>query len=61
MHQNDLQGKRGTGKAQKYSSENKRALKPASPNPMVEGEVTLFCLNREQQTARGRRTKPEVK
>jgi hypothetical protein len=40
-HQKD-QEKRGTGKAQKYSSENKRTPKLASLNPTVEGEGDAF-------------------
>jgi hypothetical protein len=30
-HQKDFRGKRGIDKAQKFSSKNKRTLKPASP------------------------------
>jgi hypothetical protein len=42
--------KRGTGKVPKYFCENKHSSMPASPNPMVEGEATLFGVNHEQQT-----------
>jgi hypothetical protein len=60
-HQKDLKGKRGTGKVPKYFCENKHSSMPASPNPMVEGEATLFGVNHEQQTARRRMTKPKIK